>query len=362
MTTNKESSSVSEAQVKRVNSRSIFSKALYFMRRWPLIPILIMVVLLVTGIFADWIAPVDELEQNLAFRNMAPTWGKANPCCDPETGLPYENQEAKPEQFGCEMDPEGVGGLNCDSVRGRSEYMRAKKESLPRRKYILGGDNLGRDVLSRIVHGARISLQVVAIALTSGIIVGTLIGLVAGYFGKWVDEVLMRIVDVWIALPFILIALVIAQRFLHSGGASFYVVVGLIALLAWTPFVRQVRADVLSIRSRDYVMAARTAGASHMRVIFRHILPGTMSTVLVIASLRVGQLILAEASLSFLGAGIPDPIPAWGKSVKDGKDFIEDAWWISFWPGFAIFLVVMALNFFGDWLRDRLDPRLSQIE
>tara|TARA_B100001123_G_scaffold441721_1_gene583563 strand:- start:10 stop:1092 length:1083 start_codon:yes stop_codon:yes gene_type:complete len=356
------SSSVSEAQVKFTEKVGIGSQIFYFLRRWPLIPMAIMALLLITGIFAPQISPVDPIEQNLAFRNMKPTWGQANPCCNPETGLPYENTVVEPEDFGCRLDSGGVAGLECDSIKGRSQYMRAKKESLPQSKYILGGDNLGRDVLSRVIHGARISLQVTAFALTSGIIVGTLMGLVAGYFGRWIDEILMRIVDVWIALPFILIALVIAQQFLHSGGAALYVVIGLIALLAWTPFVRQVRADVLSIRSRDYVLAARTAGASHYRIILRHILPGTLSTVLVIASLRVGQLILAEASLSFLGAGIPDPIPAWGKSVKDGKDFIEDAWWISFWPGFAIFLVVMALNFFGDWLRDRLDPRLNQLD
>jgi peptide/nickel transport system permease protein len=172
----------------------------------------------------------------------------------------------------------------------------------------------------------------------------------------------MRLVDVWLALPFILIALVIAQLFLHQGGAAVGVVIFLIALVAWTPFVRQVRADVLTIRSQDYVSAARVAGASSLRVLLRHILPGTFSTILVVASLRVGQLILTEATLSFLGAGIPDPIPAWGKSVNDGRAFIEEAWWISFFPGFAIFLVVMSLNFFGDWLRDRLDPRLRQLD
>ena len=170
-------------------------------------------------------------------------------------------------------------------------------------------------------------MKVTGYALTSGIIIGTLLGLFAGYFGGWTDEILMRFVDVWLALPFILIALVIAQVFLHQGGAAEGVVVLLIALVAWTPFVRQVRADVLTIRGQDYVAAARIAGASSLRVIARHILPGTVSTILVIASLRVGQLILTESTLSFLGAGIPDPIPARGKSVNDGKDFIEDAWW-----------------------------------
>jgi peptide/nickel transport system permease protein len=252
--------------------------------------------------------------------------------------------------------------FDLETTKGRSAFSRAKKNSFPRSKFILGGDNLGRDVLSRIVYGARISLQVTLYALTSGVIIGVSLGLAAGYFGRWTDEVIMRIVDVWLALPFILIALVIAQQFLHQGGAALWVVIFIIALVAWTPFVRQVRADVLTIRSQEYVLAAKVAGASHLRLIFRHIMPGTLSTILVIATLRVGQLILTESTLSFLGAGIPDPIPAWGKSVSDGRQFIEEAWWISFWPGFAIFLVVMALNFFGDWLRDRLDPRLRQLD
>ena len=181
----------------------------------------------------------------------------------------------------------------------------------------------------------------------------------SGYFGGWTDEILMRIVDIWLALPFILIALVIAVAL---GKQTVGVVILLIAMLAWTPFVRQVRADVLGIKSRDYILAARISGASNIRIMWKHVLPGTFSTVLVVASLRVGQLILAESILSFLGAGIPDPIPAWGKSVNDGRAHIELNWWISFFPGLAIFLVVMSMNFFGDWLRDRLDPRLRQLD
>jgi peptide/nickel transport system permease protein len=169
----------------------------------------------------------------------------------------------------------------------------------------------------------------------------------------------MRIVDIWLELPFILIALVVAVAL---GKQTVGVVILLVAMLAWTPFVRQVRADVLGIKSRDYILAARISGGSDIRIMWKHVLPGTFSTVLVVASLRVGQLILAEAILSFLGAGIPDPIPAWGKSVNDGRPHIELAWWISFFPGLAIFLVVMSMNFFGDWLRDRLDPRLRQLD
>jgi len=329
------------AELRKVQGRSWGSQAFYFIRRWPLIPLFIMTILLIAGIFAPTVAPADPYEQSLGFRNYPPTWGAARP------------------EFNVVPDP---ADYDLTVTSERSAYNRAKKNSFPRTKYMLGADNLGRDVLSRVIYGARISLKVTAYALTSGIIVGSLMGIAAGYFGGWTDEILMRFVDIFLALPFILIALVIAQLFLTSGGAAEGVVILLIALVAWTPFVRQVRADVLTIRGKEYIQAAKIAGASPLRLIIRHILPGTFSTILVVASLRVGQLILTESTLSFLGAGIPDPIPAWGKSVSDGRQFVEEAWWISFWPGFAIFLVVMALNFFGDWLRDRLDPRLRQLD
>ena len=333
--------SVIDARPRKIQYRSFGSQTWYFVRRWPLIPLVLMTILLFTGLFAPAVSPADPIEQSLSFRNFPPTWGKA---------MPEYNVVPNPADY------------DLETTKGKSAYNRAKKKSFPRNKYILGADNLGRDVLSRIVFGARISLQVAAWALTSGLIVGVGLGLLAGYYGGWTDEVLMRIVDVWLALPFILIALVIAQQFLHQGGAALGVVIFMIALTAWTPFVRQVRADVLTIRGQEYVLAARVAGASHIRLLFKHIMPGTLSTILVVATLQVGGLILTESALSFLGAGIPDPIPAWGKSVSDGRQFIEEAWWISFWPGFAIFLVTMSLNFFGDWLRDRLDPRLRQLD
>ena len=294
--------SVIDTNPRKVQSRSFGSQSWYFVRRWPLIPLVIMTVLLVTGLFAPAISPADPIEQSLGFRNFPPTWGKA---------MPEYNVVPNPADY------------DLETTKGKSAYNRAKKNSFPRSKYILGADNLGRDVLSRIVFGARISLQVAAWALTSGLIVGVGLGLLAGYFGGWTDEVLMRIVDVWLALPFILIALVIAQQFLHQGGAALSVVIFMIALTAWTPFVRQVRADVLTIRGQEYVLAARVAGASHNRLLFKHIMPGTLSTILVVATLQVGGLILTESALSFLGAGIPDPIPAWGKSVSDGRQFLS---------------------------------------
>jgi peptide/nickel transport system permease protein len=191
----------------------------------------------------------------------------------------------------------------------------------------------------------------------AGMLVGSTLGLLAGYFGGLVDEVITRFVDIWLSLPFILIAMVAAIVL----GTSTNVVMGVLALLAWSVFVRNVRAEVLSLKTRDYVALARVAGASTTRIILLHLLPGVVNTIVVIATLRVGQLIIAEATLSYLGAGIPSPTPAWGLMVSEGRDYLSTAWWTSLFPGAAIFILVMALNFIGDWFRDRMDPRLRQL-
>ena len=184
-----------------------------------------------------------------------------------------------------------------------------------------------------------------------------MLGLFAGYWSGWFDELIMRLVDFWLALPFLLVALVVAIVW----GQSMPIMLGLLALLAWSPFVRNIRAEVLTLKELDYVSMARVAGAGGVRIMVRHLLPGVFNTVVVIATLQVGGLILAEASLSFLGVGIPPPTPAWGLMVAEGRQWLTTAWWISFFPGLAIFLVVMSLNFSGDWLRDKLDPRLRQV-
>ena len=231
------------------------------------------------------------------------------------------------------------------------------KVRVPQNDYVLGGDNIGRDLLSRLIHGARVSLIVVAIALSSGLLVGVSMGLVAGWFGGLIDEIIMRITDIWLGMPFILVAIVVVIAI----GQTFIILIGLLALLSWTPFVRNVRGEVLSLKTRDYVSLAQVAGASTFRIMVYHLLPGVVNTIIVIATLRVGQLILTEAILSFLGAGIPPPTPAWGAMVNDGRALVQEAWWISFFPGMCIFLVVMSLNFLGDWMRDRFDPRLRQL-
>jgi peptide/nickel transport system permease protein len=224
--------------------------------------------------------------------------------------------------------------------------------------HILGTDHAGRDIFTRIVYGARISLMVAGVSLISGFIIGTAIGVLAGYLGGFWDEIISRIVDIWYAIPFLMVALVVTLLF----GQSLNLLLGLLAMLAWAGFVRIIRAQTLLLKEMDYVSLARVAGASHIRIMVRHLLPGVLSSALVIATLNVGGLILAEATLSFLGAGIPPPTPAWGVMVQEGKDYLSTAWWQSIIPGTAIFLTLMSLNFLGDWMRDRLDPRLRQLD
>jgi len=220
-------------------------------------------------------------------------------------------------------------------------------------KYPLGTDTLGRDVLSRMIYGARISFFVSLSALSVALVIGATTGLVAGYFGAWVDHLLMRLVDIKIALPDILVALVLVS----IVGPSVFIALVIVVFFIWITFARVTRAQVLVLRELDFVSLAKIAGASRAWIIRRHILPNVMNTLIVVASLTIGVVILLEATLSFLGVGIPRPTPAWGVMVADGRDHLSRAWWLSTFPGLAIVLVVLAFNFLGDWLRDRLDPK-----
>ena len=286
------------------SSETFGSKVWYVIRRWPVVPILILVALLVGALFAPILAPHDPIKQNLRSRLAPPAWAE-----------------------------EGTSAN------------------------LLGADHVGRDILSRIIHGARISVTVVVIGLTAGTLLGSAIGILSGYYGGIVDEIVMFVVVVWIGVPFLMIALIVVS----ITGPSFGVVMTLLILNAWTGFVRNVRAEVLSLKERDYVALARVAGASTPRIIIKHILPGVANTIVVLATLGSGTFILTEATLSFLGAGIPPPTPAWGVMIAEGNNYLVDSWWIPVFPGVAILLVVMSLNFVGDWLRDRWDPRLRQL-
>ena len=223
--------------------------------------------------------------------------------------------------------------------------------------HILGTDPLGRDMLSRIIYGARITALVAGVALVVGGAIGTALGLISGYFGGWIDEIIMRIVDIFFSLPFILIALALTLVY----GGSLELLLGLFAFLNWPGFARQVRGEVLLLREMDYVKLAKVAGASTPRILIKHIFPGVANTVAVVATISVGGLILAEAALSFLGAGIPPPTPSWGNMTASGRLYIATSWWAAVMPGMAIALVVVALTLLGDWMRDRLDPRLRQV-
>ena len=289
-----------EYSVKRASALRFWLR----LRSWPLVPIVILLtVFIIPAFFADFIAPHDPYVPNLRARLQPPV---------------------------------GFGGTW---------------------EYILGTDRLGRDILSRILHGAWYVLAVSMIGIAVGVVVGTTLGLIAGYARGWFDGFVMRLVDISLALPAMLLALALAAAI----GASFLSVVIVVGFALWAYFARQVRAEVLLLRNSDFVARSQVAGSSHLRILFRHILPNVTNTIVVLATLQVGIAIMLDASLSFLGIGIPRPTPTWGLLVSDGRDFIATDWWISFFPGLAILLTVMAANMLGDWLREQLDPRQRQV-
>jgi len=280
-------------------------RGIFQVRRFPGVAMIILVFLLVIpGLFAEWVAPHDPIKGSLAARLKPPMWEK--------------------------------GGTST---------------------YPLGTDKVGRDVLSRIIYGARVSLRVSLEAIIVSGVIGTTLGLLAGYFGGRIDGFIMRLVDISLGLPIILIALV----FVAALGPSFATMNAVITVALWSRYARQVRGEVLSIKQRDFIARARVAGASHLRIMFRYLLPNVVNTLIVLATLQVGFVILLESSLSFLGAGIPRPTPAWGLMVADGRELIVTAWWIAMFPGLAIMLTVLSMNLVGDWLRDHLDPKLKNV-
>ena len=217
----------------------------------------------------------------------------------------------------------------------------------------LGTDQLGQDILSRIIYGSRVSLLTACGAVTGAAAIGTVLGLVAGFFGIVVQNLIMRLVDVVLAIPFILLALVL----LSVLGPSLSTLIMAFIAVRWVQFTRIAFAQTLEVREREYVLAARASGVSRLVTLFRHVLPNILGPLLVVATLELGYVILMEAGLSFLGLGTPPEIPSWGGMLQEGRTQINIAWWLTTFPGLAIALTVMGFNFVGDWLRDRLDPR-----
>ena len=276
----------------------IFQKAREL--RLPWIPIVVLVVLVVAAIFAPLLAPHDPEQLNKRDREVPP----------------FETS-----------------------------------------KFLLGTDKSGKDILSRLIYGARTSVFISLVALGTGAVIGSAIGVVSGYFGGRTDIILMRLVDAVLGFPTVLLALIIVAI---AGGAGIGNVIFAVAATVWARFARQARGEVLSIKERDFVTLAIVAGVSPPVIMWRHIFPNVINTILIVISLLVGQTILLEASLSFLGVGVPPGDPAWGIMVSEGRDQIFEIWWLALFPGLAITIVVMAMNFFGDWLRDTLDPRLRR--
>lgn len=270
----------------------------------PIVPLVVIAAFLLVAIFAPWLSPHDPVQGTLGDKMRPPFW----------------------EEDGSWQYP-------------------------------LGTDKLGRDVLSRLIFGARASLAVSLIAIFIGGIAGTALGLIAGYYGGWADAVIMRLVDLMLSLPVVLLAFILA----FVRGPSFDNVIFIVVLILWSRYARQVRGEVLTIRERDFVALAKLAGCSSPNIILHHIFPNVVNTLIVLVTLQVGWVILLEASLSFLGVGLPPPQPAWGLMVSDGRGLISSAWWISAVPGTAIILVILSLNLAGDWLRDVLDPKLKQV-
>ncbi len=224
-------------------------------------------------------------------------------------------------------------------------------------KHLLGTDNQGRDILSRIIYGAQTSVKIGVLSVLLAAVVGTSIGLLSGVFGGWTDRILMRITDMFLALPYLMVALTAVALL----GASIGNVILVIGLLRWMGFARVLRGEVLKLVEMDFVRLARVAGSSRYRIMLRHVFPNIVNTLLVLGTLEIGLAVIVEASLSFLGLGVPRPLPSWGSMMRDSQQYIYIAWWFPLIPGIAITLLVMSANLTGDWLRDRFDPTRRQL-
>ena len=341
--------------------RGTFANAM----RYPLIPItIILVVLIIPAAFANLITPHDPKEGDLKNRLLPPAWiGEetlVKTVVETITGTDRTSQITLSQvntqrQIGRAQLIDAGTGLEREIVIGDQVEIVTKPGG--RSTFLLGTDKLGRDILSRIIFGSRVSIVVAAIAIFIAGTVGTALGVTAGYFGGWIDALIMRLVDISLSIPIILMALVLVAAL----GASFETIIAVLIIFLWAQYARQSRGESLTVRVQDYVARAKVSGASDWRIMLKHIFPNVFNSLVVLATLQVGFVIILESTLSFLGAGIPRPTPAWGLMVADGRELIVAAWWVSLFPGIAIMLVVMSMNILGDWLRDRLDPKQRQV-
>jgi peptide/nickel transport system permease protein len=223
--------------------------------------------------------------------------------------------------------------------------------------YLLGTDHLGRDIVSRLIYGARISIVVSVSAVVFSAILGTIIGLLSGFYGGNVDNIFMRIADVQLAFPFILLAIAIIAVL----GPNLQNIIIVMGITGWVIYARVVRAEVLSLREKEFITSVRALGGSNGRIIFKHLLPNVVAPIIVIITLEMARMIIMEAALSFLGLGIQPPTPTWGGMLADGRVYLATSWWLATFPGLVIMLVVLGINLLGNWLRDILDPRLTQL-
>lgn len=289
----------------RPNEMSILKRARLsmFKARWPLVALGLLLIILFLAVFGPAIAPRDPNRQDLILRLLPP------------------------------MSTDRTGEIT----------------------YVLGTDGMGRDLLSRVIYGTRISIAVGFVAVAVGGILGTTLGMLAGYFGGPLDDIIMRLADIQLAFPFILLTIMMLVV-LGPGVANLVLVLG---ISQWVTYARIARGQTMAQREREYVEAARCLGTPRGRIIFRQILPNILAPIIVIASFNVASVILAEASLSFLGLGVPPTIPTWGGILAESRDqLLGGYWWLAVYPGLAIMLTVLSLNILGDWLRDFLDPRL----
>ena len=339
------------------------AKVLSEAKQLPFIPLAVLIFLLVIpAIFANQLAPHNQRIGVLDDAKLPPFWVSES----------FESREVVQRADKDRLDLE-IGLTNArrkvdrgeatiltggeDGTVDPGDTLRFQAQKGGSWEYPLGTDKQGRDILSRIMHGARISLMVSSLAILLGGGLGTILGMLAAYRGGKTDAIIMRIVDIKLAFPSILLALVLVAAI----GAGFTTVIVVIAVLLWARYARVVRGEALSIKQQDFIDRARVSGASNIRIMMKHIFPNLVNTVVVLATLEVGHVIILESTLSFLGAGIPAPTPAWGVMVADGRDLITTAWWIFLFPCLAIVLTVLSMNLLGDWLRDKLDPKLRNV-